>query len=285
MRARSTPSGVVYGMVGAGPPMLFLSGYLAPIPALQAYVAQFAERYTCIVFDARGSGRTPASCFPQTTAGMALDALEVLRECGYESAHVHGISLGGMVAQELAIRAPHRVRTLVLGATTSGGLAATPPTLRAMLAHVEQVQLRLGPVHWRGAFNQAWAASRHDAGARLGRVQAPCLVVHGADDALLPPANASVLASLVPRAELVQLADVGHLYPLEEPLVTARTTLSRLERLGDPPPAQPAPSTLAARDLAMAPLRRAQAEVVVWRHAYRAVRPAEEPRRDRRASV
>ncbi len=114
--------------------------------------------YTCIVFDARGSGLTrPATC-RLTTTSMAHDALEVLRHVGYDSAHVHGLSLGGMVAQELAIRAPHRVRTLVLGATTAGGTAATPARLSTMWSSIYGTHSPVPgseSLSWRGAFQQA----------------------------------------------------------------------------------------------------------------------------------
>jgi 3-oxoadipate enol-lactonase len=136
-----------------------------------------------------------------STTSLAYDAIEVLREVGYDAAHVHGLSLGGMVAQELAIRVPHRVLTLVLGATTAGGRAATPArrsTMWSSLSGTHSSVPGTESVNWRGALQQGMAASMHDTSARLSRIQAPTLVMHGDRDRLLPPENAEVLARLIP---------------------------------------------------------------------------------------
>ena len=89
-------------------------------------------RFECIVYDNRGSGRCGSPLRPTSMAELAADAAGLLRELGVESAHVYGLSMGGMIAQELAIRFPERVRGLVLGGTTPGGPRAARPTLREL---------------------------------------------------------------------------------------------------------------------------------------------------------
>ena len=92
----------------------------------------YGERFECIIYDNRGSGRTGAPLRPTSMAELAADAAGLLRELGVESAHVCGLSMGGMIAQELAIRFPERVRGLVLGGTTPGGPRAARPALREL---------------------------------------------------------------------------------------------------------------------------------------------------------
>lgn len=271
---RVTPSGLAYSVEGSGPPLLWLSGYVLASTALDRYVAAFSDRYTCIRFDARGSGRTRPALWRLTTTSMAYDAIDVLRDAGHESAHVHGISLGGMVAQELAIRAPHRVRTLVLGATTAGGTAATPARLSTMWSSVNSAHAPVPGVEsvsWRGALQQAVAASTHDAGARLRRVQAPTLVMHGDRDRLLPPKNAEALAMLIPDARLHLLRRAGHFYPVRTAEEAAQVALMWMAEQGDVAPAARSDGQELrdlAGDLAALPLRWTRAQLMPLRHVY-----------------
>jgi 3-oxoadipate enol-lactonase len=273
-----TPSGLPYSVVGSGPPLLWLSGYVLASTALDRYVAAFSDHYTCISFDARGSGRMRPAVCRVTTASMAYDAIDVLRDAGHESAHVHGISLGGMVAQELAIRAPHRVRTLVLGATTAGGTAATPARLSTMWSSLNSAHSPVPgaeSVSWRGALQQALAAGTHDAGARLRRVQAPTLVMHGDRDRLLPPENAEVLAMLIPDAQLRLIPRAGHFYPVRNTEEAAQVALMWMAGQGDVSPgARSGGQPLRDRvgDLAASPLRWTRAQLMPLRHVYQTLR-------------
>lgn len=276
MKRGLTERGVAFSIVGSGPPQLWLSGYMAPPSAIERYVAEFAARYTCIVVDARGSGSDPPAGCRLTTAGMAYDALDVLNHLGHDSAHVHGISLGGMVAQELALRAPHRVRTLVLGATTAGGTAATPATFTTMwLSLIEAGRLAPGlqPSDWRGALQQAVAAGTHDATSRLRRTQAPTLVMHGRDDRLLPPSNGKALAALIPRAHLILMPGVGHFYPIHAAAASAKMALDWMAAQGEVPPGRRPGAADLTRDLADLPARWTRAPFMPLRHAYRMLRP------------
>ena len=182
---------------------------------------------------------------------MAADAVSVLDAAGIARAHVYGISMGGMIAQELALRYPERVDALVLGATSAGGAAATPPDretlaflgrratvpdeegrwasvpVRVQRAHAQRgrrsASARTSRAGGRtGSIPSATARSSrprraHDAAARLGGIAAPTLVVHGAEDRMVPPANGRALAAAIAGARLLELDDAAHLYTTDEP--------------------------------------------------------------------
>jgi pimeloyl-ACP methyl ester carboxylesterase len=180
---------------------------------------------------------------------MADDAVSVLDSAGVDAAHVYGISLGGMIAQEVALRHPSRVRALVLGATTAGGRNLVPADesvnafvrLRAQMTaehavwasvpinYSRRTRLEAGdriaediaqrlrfPVEAEYYSAQLAAAHSHD--ARVEEIRAPTLVVHGDEDVLIPPENGRRLASLIPGAEL-SMWSAAHLYFTDEPRV------------------------------------------------------------------
>jgi pimeloyl-ACP methyl ester carboxylesterase len=183
---------------------------------------------------------------------MADDAASVLDAADVDRAHVYGISLGGMVAQQLALRHPERVGSLVLGATHAGGPRAiapdrevleffrrrpTLPQEEAAWASVpynygpecrrrhgsriaEDVAQRLAHPFAAEAYTaQLYAARLHNCLGRLDRIQAPALIVHGRHDRLIPVANAELLAARMRNASLEILEHCGHVYLTEHPNV------------------------------------------------------------------
>ena len=209
-----------------------------------------AAGHDVVLFDNRGIGDSAVPEGPYPAAEMAGDALAVLDDAGVERAHVVGSSLGGMIAQELALAAPERVDRLVLLSTTPGGdeAAPMPEATEQLLASMPQMEpveaLRaaisnaLGP-RWReerpglveeilrhrlrdpqdpsGWQAQAHAGTTYDGGGRLEDITAPTLVLHGDADAVVDPANGRLLAARIPDARLVELADHGHLPFWEDP--------------------------------------------------------------------
>ncbi len=248
--ARSGDVRLHYESDGEGPPVLLIMGLGMNATGWWRTVPVLAERLRVISFDNRGVGRSDRPEGPYSIAQMAADALAVLDAASEKSAHVYGISLGGMIAQEVALTAPERVRSLVLGATTAGGDRAEPiapatlafmqkrgeltaeeavwasvpynyaPRTRREAAQriAEDIERRLlHPIEAEPYKAQLAAATGHDAGDRLRSVDTPTLVIHGEEDALVPPGNGRVLADLIPDAQLELLPDAAHLYPTDEP--------------------------------------------------------------------
>lgn len=235
---------------GHGPPLLAIHGLGYTRNGWGPALGLLAERFRVIRFDNRGVGESDMPDGPYTAAELAGDALQVLDEAGVELAHVLGTSLGGMVAQELAVAAPERVERLVLACTTAGGAGAFPlpqrtvdlfalfPTmafeegLRTMVknalsdANAESRPDLVDEIYAYRLANrpplpgwqaQAAAGASFDGSARLGEISMPTLVLHGTADNVVDHRNAEILAREIPDARLEWFEGCGHLFFWEQP--------------------------------------------------------------------
>jgi pimeloyl-ACP methyl ester carboxylesterase len=242
---------IYYERRGAGEPLLLLQGLGGnSLHWGEGFLGGLDDMFELVLCDYRGAGRSGALTGECTIAKLADDATALLDALAIESAHVVGISMGGMVAQELALAHPERVRTLTLGCTFPGGpeakmtdMAVVGMLAEAVLSGDGERALRAGyeamiaPEYAADPANyalyaevavqyqapvpvlmaQLQAIGGHDTSARLAGIQAPTLVVHGTADRLLESGNGELVARLIPGARLELLDGAGHMFFWEQP--------------------------------------------------------------------
>ena len=221
-----------YIVEGTGPPLVLVGGKTSDIDgAWWRYIPALAKRLKVIALDNRGSGASDKPDTPYSTPLMAEDALAVLRDAGETSAHWFGLSMGGMILQQLAIHHPDAVRSLILGATHCGG--ERPPTggdltapavegplrrfanlydARFIAEHpdwVEEDARHFGKMPLHAIVRQDQAVKQHDVCHELGEIRQPVLVLHGRQDRMVPVARAEELQRGIPNARL-QILEGGH---------------------------------------------------------------------------
>jgi 3-oxoadipate enol-lactonase len=245
---------------GSGEPLLMIMGLGYSLEMWGRVGPALAEHYRVVVFDNRGVGRSDVPPAPYSIAGMAADAATVMRAAGLERAHVLGVSMGGMIAQEFALAYPERVHSLLLGCTSFGGpraVSAKPEVIailfaratmeaeaaiRAMVPYIyaagtprERIEEDLA-VRRRtlptteGYMAQVMAVMAWSSDDRLSAISAPTLVIHGATDELVPPQNANLIAERIAGAELVILPSASHIYFTDQPEASMNATLTFLRR-------------------------------------------------------
>ena len=228
--ADSNGCGIYYETFGGGDPLLLVAGQASDHHGWDGVREGLQTRYHVIVYDHRGTGLSDKPKEPAyTTRLLAADAIAVLDSLGIERAHAYGVSMGGRVCQWLGIEHGARVASLILCSTTPGnahGVARDSEISAAMIkgpTDLEAARLVISTV-----FSSGWIATHrevlvawqehsappfaqalhyqcsdaHDAWALLPTIKNPTLVLHGSADRLNPAANAPLLASAIPGAEL-----------------------------------------------------------------------------------
>ncbi|HYW75705.1 MAG TPA: alpha/beta fold hydrolase [Gammaproteobacteria bacterium] len=250
-----------YELQGSGTPLVLLHGLQGDSSNFADLVPALARQHQVLVFDQRGSGWSDKPEQPYSMALYADDTARLMDALGIERAHVLGMSMGGMIAQEFALRHPNRLNGLVLGCTSPGGpnaaklesaarertyetaeLSAEERAYRLAEAGLSQGFLRRNrqvlkqltearrqrPLDVNALQRRMAAIDAHDTFDRLGDIQAPTLVITGRPDSIVSADNSTILAERIPNARLEVLEPAGHLFWLEKPRETLDLVLAFL---------------------------------------------------------
>jgi len=249
-RARINGVELAYELRGAGEPLVMIHGAQGDQSMFSNFAPAFANHFRVLTFDQRGSGLSEKPDMDYSIAMLADDTAALMDHLGFSAAHIIGVSMGGTIAQEFALRHSRKVRSLVLGCTTAGGpksfriggnafanaystqpmsaeergraLAEAAFTRGYIAQHPEIIttmiearrQRPLDPV---ALGHRMKAVLEHDAYDRLPQIKCPTLVITGKDDALVSWENSRIIAERIAGAELVLLEPAGHCFWLEQP--------------------------------------------------------------------
>jgi 3-oxoadipate enol-lactonase len=251
-----------YDVRGAGDPVALIMGFSASSRGWgEEFLKPMEERFKLYVIDNRGTGESDQPDQPWTLADMAADAASVLDHAQVDRAHIFGISMGGMIAQEFVLAYPQRTRGLMLGCTNCGSKHSAPPPPEAVAALIpdpaippaEQVKRALTaacgkafvasprfaemiaqiiaeagnypitPMHTYQ--RQMQAIMGFDSYDRLPEIKAPTLIIHGDDDAIVPYQNGEILNGRIAGSRLSLIRRAGHMFFREFPQETVAATV------------------------------------------------------------
>jgi 3-oxoadipate enol-lactonase len=240
-----------YKILGTGEPLLLIIGLSF---SLLDWGTEFpnllSQHYQVILFDNRDAGKSDRASQPYTLADMADDATGLLEALKISAAHVFGVSMGGMIAQEMAIRYPSKIKKLILGCTMAGGtcseygafdgdlngnsleLLFTPDFIRANQLQLMTFFKTTAPYHSTGEAlaRQFGAMNAHDTCDRLDQITTPTLVITGDSDRAIPPKNSNLLSAAITDADFKVIPDAGHGFCFSHPELTAAIVTDFLKR-------------------------------------------------------
>ena len=248
--ARIGNADIYYELIGRGAPLVMIRGLGSNADHWYEQIPALVENYQLLIFDNRGVARStdPGGAF--TIADMAADTVALMDAVGIQRAHIMGLSMGGMIAQEIALNAAEKVNSLILAATHCGGdnqvgpsaevakllsdmvyvgtdeakMAAaaclfakqTLETSSDIIHRYVEVSLQF-PASTQIVQKQWEAVMGHDAWSRLPNITAPTLALTGSEDVLIPPENTTILAERIPNARSVVIDGGGHQVFVEKP--------------------------------------------------------------------
>ncbi len=259
---------IEYYVEGSGPPLLMIIGFSGQASSWsERFLELLRPHFQIVRFSNRGTGLSDRPQVQYSVPMMADDAAGLLGELGFSKAHVLGISMGGMIAQELVLNHPERVQGLVLGCTTPGqshGVQPSPEIMALLMPTVglsleEQFRkawpaivtpefvddqrefleemLRIGlenVVTIDTLVRQAVAIQAFDAYERLPEIHAPTFIIHGEKDQLIPPQNGDILSERIPGSTLRILPGAAHMFFWEKPAESAEAIVEFLATVPAP---------------------------------------------------
>ena len=241
--ARLKDININYEVEGKGDPLVMIMGFTASRSGWMSQIPFFKKYFQVITFDNRGAGKSGKPPGPYSTKMMADDTINLMDYLGIEKAHIVGASMGGMIAQELAINYPERIMKLVLACTyarpaavneitpeqaelaqltdtkmanTLVGMAFNRPFYRITFGLLDSIQTKfIGAAGMAGIAGQRAACASHNSLDRLQSITAPTLVIVGSEDRIINPVSSEVIAGKIPGARLVKVEGGSHSFSLE----------------------------------------------------------------------
>jgi pimeloyl-ACP methyl ester carboxylesterase len=242
---------IAYDVEGSGEPVILIGGYTMVKESWRLQVEELMNDFKVITFDNRGAGETSVPTESFTIADMAADTVGLMDAIGIDSARIFGVSMGGLIAQILALDYSDRVKKVALGCTTHGGRHAVQPEKEVMdalakasdttISAEEGIRMRVPIVFSErfireeserleefiqssvqfmptpdGAAGQMGALNVFNVKRRLGEIQCPVLVITGSDDRMMPPENSKLLHEGIEGSELYMVDGAGHSFFFEK---------------------------------------------------------------------
>lgn len=237
-----------YEIHGAGDPLVLIAGLGYGRWSWFKQVPAFSQKYQVIVFDNRGVGGSDKPDAEYSIKMLADDTAALLKNLGLTRAHILGASMGGFIAQQLAVDYPAVVRSLILCCTCFGGKNSVPASVNTWKTLLDVEGLRPEEIVRRGHgfaysadyvrqhpnemdqlialqlansvpryawLRQFWAGAKFDLEARVAEIKAPALIMTGTEDQLVPPENSKQLAAKIINARLATIPGAGHVFFIE----------------------------------------------------------------------